>query len=211
MGDNVGFCDLSGLPRVQAERVKASTTPMSFELVNTLATCATFVVIAITAIAAVVQLRHLRASNQITAFTELRASFESENLAAAHKYVDTQLQRDLEDPAFRYAIGNRSVRTEETHERVKHLLTFGHFFDGIGLLVKFNFVPSELVLASWSDIIVWCWQQMSPVIANATIIMGMAAATASKAKARIANHQPIKMATIQSVTLCAPMCGACAW
>ena len=44
---------------------------MSLELVNTLATCATFVVIAATAIAAIVQLRQLRASNQIVAFNEL--------------------------------------------------------------------------------------------------------------------------------------------
>ncbi len=50
---------------------------MSLELVNTLATCATFVVIAATAIAAIVQLRQLRASNQIIAFNELRQAYEN--------------------------------------------------------------------------------------------------------------------------------------
>jgi hypothetical protein len=138
---------------------------MSYELVNTLATCATFLVIAVTAIAALVQLRHMRSSNQMTAFNDLRHTFESASLAAAHKYVDTQLHRDLEDPAFRYAIGHRSARTEEMHERIRHLLNFDYFFETIGLLVKFNFVPAELVFATWSEIIAWAWKRMVPVVA----------------------------------------------
>jgi hypothetical protein len=40
---------------------------MSLELLNTFATLGTFVVIAGTAIAAIVQLRHARSSNQIAA------------------------------------------------------------------------------------------------------------------------------------------------
>jgi hypothetical protein len=88
---------------------------MSLELVNTLATCATFVVIAATAIAAILQLRQLRASNQIIAFNELRQAYENPHLSAAHKYIDTQLGRDLEDPAFRHAVANRFARTEEMH------------------------------------------------------------------------------------------------
>ena len=45
---------------------------MSLELANTLATLGTFVVIAATAIAAILQLRHARTSNQIAALNELR-------------------------------------------------------------------------------------------------------------------------------------------
>lgn len=138
---------------------------MTLELVNTFATCATFVVIGATAIAAVVQLRHLRTSNQIAAFNELRQAFESPQLAAAHKYVDTQLHRDLEDPAFRYAIAHRLARTEDAHARVKHLLNFGHFFETLGLLVKSRLVPADLVLATWSDIIVTGWTHLQPVTA----------------------------------------------
>ena len=138
---------------------------MTLELVNTLATCATFVVIAATAIAAIVQLRHLQASNQIAAFNELRKALESPHLAAAHQYIDTHLHRDLEDPAFRYAIAHRSARTEASHAIVKHVLNFGQFFETIGLLVKSNLVPSELVLATWNDIIVWSWKQFAPITA----------------------------------------------
>jgi hypothetical protein len=138
---------------------------MTLELVNTLATCATLVVVATAAIAAIVQLRHLRASNQIVAFNELRQAFESSHLAAAHKYVDTHLRHDLEDPAFRYAIAHRLARTEETHALVKHLLNFAGFFETMGLLVKSGLVPSELVLGSWSEVILASWEIYAPVTA----------------------------------------------
>ena len=138
---------------------------MTLELVNTLATCATLVVIAATAIAAIVQLRHMRASNQIAAFNELGRSLESSERSAAHKYVDTSLHRDLQDPAFRYAIGHRFARSETSHARVKHLLIFGQFFETIGLLAKSGLVPSELVLATWSDIIIAGWKHFAPVTA----------------------------------------------
>ena len=62
---------------------------MSLELVNTIATCATFVVIAATAIAAMVQLRQLRASNQIAAFNELRQAYENPKLVRGASYIDT--------------------------------------------------------------------------------------------------------------------------
>jgi hypothetical protein len=138
---------------------------LSLELVNTLATCATFVVIAATAIAAIVQLRQLRASNQIVAFNELRQAYENPHLSAAHKYIDTQLTRDLEDPAFRHAVANRFARTEETHGAVKHLLNFGHFFESVGIVVKRGLVPKDLILETWSDIIVAGWTQFEPVTA----------------------------------------------
>jgi hypothetical protein len=44
---------------------------MSTELLNSIATLGTFVVIAATALAALVQLRHMRGSNQIAALSDL--------------------------------------------------------------------------------------------------------------------------------------------
>ena len=56
---------------------------MSLELWNTIGTVGTFVVIATTAIAAIVQLRHMRSSDQIAALNELRETIESEHYQAA--------------------------------------------------------------------------------------------------------------------------------
>ena len=60
---------------------------MSLELVNTFVTLGTFVVIAATAIAAIVQLRHARSSNHIVALNELRETTETPDFQAALYFV----------------------------------------------------------------------------------------------------------------------------
>jgi hypothetical protein len=52
---------------------------MSAEWVTAIGTIGTFVVIAASAVAALVQLRHMRGSNQIAALNELRETMESES------------------------------------------------------------------------------------------------------------------------------------
>jgi hypothetical protein len=87
---------------------------MSLELANTLATLGTFVVIAATAIAALLQLRHARSSNQIAALNELRETTETPAFLEASHFVQGGLSAKLQDPAFRYQVAMRSVRTDET-------------------------------------------------------------------------------------------------
>jgi hypothetical protein len=73
---------------------------MSLELINTFFTFGTFVVIAATAIAAVVQLRHARSSNHIAALNELRETTEVPEFQAALYFVQGELSAKLQDPAF---------------------------------------------------------------------------------------------------------------
>ena len=63
----------------------------------------------------------------------------------------------MEIPAFRHAVANRFARTEETHGAVKHLLNFGHFFESVGMVVKAGLFRKEIVLETWSGIIVAGW------------------------------------------------------
>lgn len=62
---------------------------MSLELLNTLATSGTFFVIAATAIAAVIQLRHTRGSNQMAAFNEFQERRESSMFLSAQHFLFT--------------------------------------------------------------------------------------------------------------------------
>jgi len=59
---------------------------MSLELFNILARLGTFIVIAATAIAAIVQLRHMRSSNQIAAINELRETIETPEFQVAQQF-----------------------------------------------------------------------------------------------------------------------------
>jgi len=61
---------------------------MSLEAWSTVASVGTLFVIAATAFAALVQLRHARSSNQIAAVTEMRETIESERFRAARRFMD---------------------------------------------------------------------------------------------------------------------------
>lgn len=134
---------------------------MSLEVINTFATLGTFVVIAATAIAAIVQLRHARGSNQIAALNELRASWEKEDFSAAQHFVNTGLSIALEDPAFRYQIENPAARTAETHAAIKKVFMLGNFYESLGILVYAQLIDRNLVLDFWAGNITQDWERFS--------------------------------------------------
>ena len=138
---------------------------MSLELVNTFATLGTFVVIAATAIAAMIQLRHMRGSNQIAALNELREAMASPELEASRRCVDTELKSRLRDPAFRYQIVTRSASTDENRPLISKVNALGNFYEGLGVLVKARLVDRKLVLELWSDVIADNWASLSLVTA----------------------------------------------
>jgi hypothetical protein len=138
---------------------------MSLELVNTLATFGTFVVIAATAIAAVVQLRHARSSNQIAALNELRETMETADFNAAEQFVMMDLSAKLQDAAFRYQLVPGAKRTDETRALLTKINKFGNFFESMGMLIRAGLVDRDLVVQMWSSIIVQAWKQLTPFIA----------------------------------------------
>lgn len=73
---------------------------MSLELWTTIASVGTFLVITATAVAAVIQLYHIRSSNQIAILTEFREAIEKPEFSAALDFV-RGLDDKLKDPAFR--------------------------------------------------------------------------------------------------------------
>jgi hypothetical protein len=136
---------------------------MSLELVNTLATFGTFFVIAATAIAAIVQLRHARSSNQIAAFNELRETVQKSDFQVAEQFVQTQLSAMLEDPAFRYQLDHPSARTDETRPLTTKINTIGNFYEGMGALLRAGLIDGELVLQIYSDRVAGAWERLTPV------------------------------------------------
>jgi Domain of unknown function (DUF4760) len=148
---------------------------MSLELVNTLATFGTFVVIAATAIAAIVQLRHARSSNHIAALNELRETMETPEFQTADHFVQTQLATKLQDPAFRYQIAVSSARTDEMRPLFAMIRAIGNFYEGIGVLVKTGLVDRELVFQIYTDQVLGAWNGLEPIAAIARRRVGNAA------------------------------------
>jgi hypothetical protein len=145
---------------------------MSLELVNTLATFGTFLVIAGTAIAAIVQLRHARSSNQIEALAELREGTENPEMRSAERFVRHDLSERLRDPVFRYQLANRGAMTDETQLLWSDILRVGNFFENMGALVKNGLADSNLVLDIFCTRVRSNWEHLAPVIAIARRSIG---------------------------------------
>lgn len=138
---------------------------MSLELWNTLATVGQFLVITATAIAALLQLRHMRGSNQIAVLTELRASQQTPEYLKAANFVYNDLAAVMEDPAFRYQLLNRSARTPEGNELISHIEIVGDFYENIGMLAKTGLLDRRLLMDILSAVVVSTWNALAGVTA----------------------------------------------
>jgi hypothetical protein len=138
---------------------------MSFELVNTLATFGTFFVIAGTAIAALIQLRHSRSSNQIEALAELRQGRDDPEMQTAQRFVRHDLGEKLKDPAFRYQLAHREAMTPENQPLWNEILRVGNFYETMGILVKSGLADKNLVLDNFSSTVLNNWKWLVPVLA----------------------------------------------
>lgn len=137
---------------------------MSFELINSLATCGTFLVIAATAIVAIIQLRHVRSNNQIAALNELCEPILSTDFVGAW-IIGKTLAAKLRDPEFRYEMAERSARTDENRPLIGQIYLLGNIYENMGLLVHSGLVDRRLVLKMWASSVVADWEIVAPATA----------------------------------------------
>src|SRR6516225_2718268 len=134
---------------------------MTLELWNTFATFGTFVVIAATAIAALVQLRHARGSNQIAALTQLAEAQETQQFDVADHFIRSDLAAKLQDPEFRYQIANRAARTAENITLMRQVSTVGNYWENMGLLVRTGLVDRDLAMNIYADTAAVTWNELA--------------------------------------------------
>jgi hypothetical protein len=133
---------------------------MSAEWVSAFAAVGTFVVIAVTAIAATIQLRHIRASNQLTGLLHFTQSFGSEAIQSANKFIEESLPRKLQDAA--YVKGLMAVNPDR---REHPELTVCDYMEQQGSYVKFGMIDKAQYL-DISGAYVWSsWEKLRDVVA----------------------------------------------
>jgi len=138
---------------------------MSLELCNTVATVGTFLVISATALAAIVQLRHMRGSNQISVLTELRATLQTPEFLKAVHYVYSELPSKIQDPAFRYQLAKRVARTVENNEQISYVETVGDYYENVGVFAKTGLVDRRLLLDIHAAVVLDAWNALIDVTA----------------------------------------------
>lgn len=134
---------------------------MSLELVTAISSVVTALVIGATAIAAMIQLRHMRMSNQITALLAIQDEFDAQDYRAADTLIRQEFPAIFEEDGFcEYLIAVLNDR--ETIENPRYMQArvaarlVGNTYENLGALVKRDIIDRGVFLD------VYCW-----IIANA--------------------------------------------
>jgi hypothetical protein len=131
---------------------------MSLEFWTTATSTGTFVVIAATAAAALIQLRHMRGNNQIAAAIAINQVIESSEFQTARRFVRESLVERLRDIDYRRELaGSGKVGPE--------MALVGNYYELIGIFVKYGLIDESLACEMWSNEIVMDWKRMAPAIA----------------------------------------------
>jgi hypothetical protein len=152
---------------------------MSLELLNALASLLTVCIIAATAIAAMVQLRHLRAGNQITAMLAIGEELSSKTFRDANSLLRHKFDALIDDPKFRAynAEADRGASHDliPEYEEVRDAATLvGNSFEELGILVKQGIVDKDIFLDRYSWVIVRAWSRLDKAVADSRTATGQA-------------------------------------
>ena len=131
---------------------------MPLELLNAVAAVGTFVVIAASAIAALVQLRHMRGSNQIVALTEFRETMESREISEAQRFVSYELPKRIKDPEERRKM--TALPFSGDYERIA---TIANLFEGLGEFVRLGIIDRDIACDMWAYVVLRNWNALLPL------------------------------------------------
>lgn len=132
---------------------------MNAEWVIALGTVGTFVVIAASAAAALMQLRHMRGGNQIALFTGYNAEFDSPEFAAAFAFVRQELPARVLTPEELQALATGSFPGE-----LHAIRQVANLFEDMGAFVFSGVLHKDIVCNLFAANVLDAWQSTAPVV-----------------------------------------------
>ena len=141
---------------------------MEWNAVSALSTLATFLVVAASAIAALLQLRHIRAANQITASLALINRISTPEFQRMLQFVfHGELDRALEDPKYRAGLLKTPVDLANHPEA--SLLAY---WEQMGSIIKLGLTSEAAFMDTTSSQCIAAWNKLAPVIALVRRVRG---------------------------------------
>jgi hypothetical protein len=132
---------------------------MTLEAASAISQVGTFIVIAATAVTAIVQLRHIRSGNQLLWMRGLAQDYEGAEFRDAFHFVRAQLADRLNEPSFRKELRFGLV------DRAKHPeVVILNLFENWGRYYRGGAVDRVLFLSQFCRVIVSHWDTLEPVI-----------------------------------------------
>jgi Domain of unknown function (DUF4760) len=151
---------------------------MSLEALNTFGTLLTVAIVAATAIAALVQLRHLRAGNQINAMLAIGEELSSKNFVDATRLVRQKFEATLDDPLFRdHIIASARNQSQpdlksDYADMQRATVMVANGYEQLGILVKRGVVDKDMLLDAYAWVILANWKKMEPGLALSREVTG---------------------------------------
>ncbi len=134
---------------------------ISAEWLIAIGTIGTFLVISASAWAALVQLQHVRSSNQIASLNNIKATLDSELYRDAMRFVREALPDRYEDSEVR-----RILLQARRPREFDPLILVANFFEEVGMFVRLGYIDRAIACAVWGKIILDCWTKLEPFISN---------------------------------------------
>lgn len=150
---------------------------MSLELVSAIASVFTAVVIGATAVAAIIQLRHLRMNNQITALLAVQTELDATDFREADMLVRKEFPEILEDEGYcTYFIA--ILKDQEPVESSRYVAArhavrlVANTYENLGVLAKRGIVDANLLLDVYAYIISSAWDDLEGFVALVRTLTG---------------------------------------
>lgn len=140
---------------------------MQLDVLNTTAALLTVTIVAATAVAALVQLRHLRAGNQISALLSITETLDGKEFRDALGIINGKLDGAIVNPAFRaYVIANsRRVAMSDVDpaftEINNAIVLVGNTFEVLGVISKNRIIDPTLLVDACCGLALGSWRRLA--------------------------------------------------
>lgn len=131
------------------------------DIVNTAVQVGTLLVFIGTAVAALAQIRHLRASNELDALLRITEQLRADDLQESFRYVQTGLDAKTADANYRRELGGVGFVDARIHPEINVC----NWFNEVGTLVKNRLIDEDTFLDLFSRLVTYYWGRLAPVIA----------------------------------------------
>jgi hypothetical protein len=132
---------------------------VSLELVAAIAQVFTALVIAATAIAALIQLRHMRGGNQIATMARFETLDVSPAVEDSKKFIIEELSERMKDPAFRKTLAGESLTGV-----ARQLLPVVNMYEQMGNYVRHGYIDKDFVMDSYATAILAVWSRLKTAL-----------------------------------------------
>jgi hypothetical protein len=135
---------------------------MTPEWISAIASIVTMLVIGASAIAALMQLRHMRGSNQIELIANWTEAIEGEQFQRAFAFVRTDLTRILSDREKLRSLSWSPIPLE-----LQPVRTVANHFESIGSFVRRGIIEADVACDLWALVVTLAWDASVPVVTQA--------------------------------------------